>query len=122
MGLLSGITLLLVFQLVGEVLVFFTDLSVPGPVVGMLLLLVMLIVRGQVQESLNSTASSLLNHLSLLFVPAGVGVMVHFHRIETEWLPLSLALVLSTLLSLAFAAVLLKLMMRFVGPEDKSNG
>ena len=66
MNILSGITVLLVYQLAGEIIVFFADLSVPGPVVGMLLLLATLVVRRQIHESLSGTASALLNHLSLL--------------------------------------------------------
>ena len=122
MGLLSGITLLLIYQLVGEVLVFFTGLSIPGPVVGMLLLLATLIIRGRVSESLNATANSLLSHLSLLFVPAGVGVMVHFQRIEAEWLPMGVALLLSTVLSLAFTAFILSVMIRFAGKRSAPDG
>ncbi|PLY14807.1 MAG: CidA/LrgA family protein [Sedimenticola sp.] len=122
MGLLSGITLLLIYQLVGEVLVFFTGLSIPGPVVGMLLLLATLIIRGHVSESLNATANSLLSHLSLLFVPAGVGVMVHFQRIEAEWLPMGVALLLSTVLSLAFTAFILSVMIRLTGKRSAPDG
>ncbi|MCG8426693.1 MAG: CidA/LrgA family protein [Chromatiales bacterium] len=122
MNILSGITILLAYQLVGEVLVFFADLSIPGPVVGLLLLLVTLIVKGGVGESLEGVSKTLLTHLSLLFVPAGVGVMVHFQRIEAEWLSMGLALLLSTLLSLAFTALLLRLMVGFNARRRQGDG
>ena len=44
-------------------------------------------------------------HLSLLFVPAGVGVMLHFHRVAAEWFPIVAALILSTIMAIIVAAV-----------------
>ena len=73
----AGFAWLLVFQLAGEVLVRSLQLPVPGPVVGMLLLLLVLIWRGEPGENLRSAGQGLLANLSLLFVPAGVGIMVH---------------------------------------------
>ncbi|KON80764.1 CidA/LrgA family protein [Azoarcus sp. PA01] len=105
---IGALTLLLVFQLVGEVLVRGLDVPIPGPVVGMGLLFVTLIVRGGPGEQLRGTANGVLQHLSLLFVPAGTGVMLHFQRLADEWLPLSVALVFSTLLSIAVTALLLQ--------------
>ncbi|NMG15158.1 CidA/LrgA family protein [Aromatoleum bremense] len=108
---IGALTLLLVFQLVGEVLVRALDLPIPGPVVGMGLLFVTLIVRRGPGEQLRGTANGVLQHLSLLFVPAGTGVMLHFQRLADEWLPLTVALVFSTLLSITVAALLLQRLM-----------
>jgi holin-like protein len=77
---LNAITLLLVFQLVGEVISQVLGLPIPGPVVGMLLLFLALHVRSAMVERLRETAQNILQHLSLLFVPAGVGVMLHLRR------------------------------------------
>ena len=93
---LPALTQLLIFQLAGEVLARGLGLPVPGPVLGMLLLFVALLVRGGPGDSLQGTSQTLLQHLSLLFVPAGTGIMVHLHRVADEWLPLLLALLLST--------------------------
>lgn len=109
---IGALTLLLVFQLVGEVLARALNLPVPGPVIGMALMFVALIIRGGPGESLRSTATGLLQHLSLLFVPAGTGVMLHFGRLGDEWLPLTVALVASTLLSIAVSALLLHALTR----------
>lgn len=105
---LAALTVLLVYQLVGEVLVVTLALPVPGPVVGMALLFVSLIVRGAVSADLHDTANGLLRHLSLLFVPAGVGVMAHLHRLANEWLPIAASLVLSTLLTIAVTALVMR--------------
>jgi holin-like protein len=105
---LAAITVLLVFQLIGEIAVIAFGLPVPGPVVGMALLFVSLIVRGSVTEELASTANGLLRHLSLLFVPAGVGVMAHLNRLASEWLPITVSLVFSTLLTIAVTAIVMR--------------
>lgn len=106
---LASITLLLVFQLVGEVLVQWLDLPVPGPVLGMLLLFVGLIVRGEAPPPLRDAANGLLQHLSLLFVPAGVGVMAHAALLASEWLPTLAAILLSTAITLLVTAGVMRL-------------
>lgn len=105
---LAGLTWLLVYQCIGEILVRWTGLPVPGPVIGMVLLFTTLVVKKSVPEPLQSTASGLLSHLSLLFVPAGVGVMLHFHRVASEWLPIAVALLVSTVLTLAVTALVMR--------------
>ena len=79
-------------QLIGEVLVRLAGLPFPGPVLGMLLLFVFLMFRPEIPRPLRVTSYTLLDHLSLLFVPAGTGIMLHFGRIRTEWLPILAAL------------------------------
>jgi putative effector of murein hydrolase LrgA (UPF0299 family) len=102
---LEALTLILTCQLIGEVTVLLARLPVPGPVLGMLLLLAWLFWRGGVAESVARTADSLLGHLSLLFVPAGVGVLVHWERVRGQWEAIALALVLGTLITLAVTAL-----------------
>ena len=105
---LGAFTLLLVYQLVGEALVHVTGLPVPGPVVGMLLLFVSLVARGAAPQWLRDTCQGLLAHLSLLFVPAGVGVMLHFKRLGAEWLPIVVALVASTVITIGATALVMQ--------------
>ena len=105
---LAGITWLLIFQFAGEVVVRLAGLPLPGPVVGMALLLAALLVRGSVPEALAAAADGLAKHLSLLFVPAGVGVIMHARRLAEEWLPIALALVISTVLAIAVAALVFR--------------
>ena len=109
---IKGLTVLLLFQLAGEVLAHLLSLPLPGPVIGMALLFTALVLRGAVPAFLGTTSTALLSHLSLLFVPAGVGVMLHFQRIGAEWLAISCALVLSTAITLAVTALTLRLMQR----------
>ena len=105
---LAAVTVLLVYQLVGEIAVVALRLPIPGPVVGMALLFATLIVRRTVTNDLRQTANGLLGHLSLLFVPAGVGVMAHLGRLAHEWWPITASLVLSTLATIAATAVVMR--------------
>ncbi|MGD9871394.1 MAG: CidA/LrgA family protein, partial [Thauera sp.] len=105
---IAALTLLLVFQLVGEVIARALGLPVPGPVIGMALLFLALLLRGGPGEGLRRTSGQLLQHLSLLFVPAGTGIVLYGERIAAEWLPLLVSLFLSTLLALAVTALVLK--------------
>jgi holin-like protein len=107
MTFLNGITTLLIFQLIGEVGVHTIGIPVPGPVLGMFLLFVFLLIRRGLPESLDSASTGLLRHLSLLFIPAGVGVIVHFDRIAGEWIPIGIALILSTFLTMAATALVM---------------
>ena len=109
---LNTITLLLLYQLIGELVVRGLGLPIPGPVIGMALLLLTLIIRGRVGNELRNGASGLLQHLSLLFVPAGAGVMLHLHRVADEWLPITVALFVSTFAGMAVTALVLRAMMR----------
>ena len=113
---ISTLTLLLVFQLAGEVLARAFTLPVPGPVIGMALLFAALILRGGPSDNLRQSAGQLLQHLSLLFVPAGTGVVLHSQLIANEWLPLTAALLVSTLLSMMVTALVL----RAFGPRPAS--
>lgn len=116
-----GIALLLGYQLFGEIVVQMLGLPFPGPVVGMLALFLTLIVRGGWEGSFEATSLGLLRHLSLLFVPAGVGVMVHIQRIGGEWVAIVVALVVSTLLSLGATALLMQVFSRRRSPVGRGN-
>jgi putative effector of murein hydrolase LrgA (UPF0299 family) len=94
-------TILLGCQLAGEVIALALHLPVPGPVVGMVILFCGLLVYGRVPQSLGAVTGELLQNLSLLFVPAGVGVMLHAQLLAEHWLALSVGLVMSTIIALA---------------------
>ncbi|MDR0776519.1 MAG: CidA/LrgA family protein [Azonexus sp.] len=115
---ISALSLLLFFQLAGEMLARYFSLPVPGPVIGMLLLFVALVLRGGPGDDLRHTSQTLLQHLSLLFIPAGVGIMVHLHRVADEWLALLLSLLISTLATLAVTALTMRCCQRPATPED----
>ena len=109
---IAALSTLLLCQLIGEIIARGLNLPVPGPVLGMLLLFVALVVRGGPGDDLQSTGQGLLQHLSLLFVPAGTGIMVHLHRVADEWPALLASLLLSTLATLVVTALVMKLCQR----------
>lgn len=109
---LQTLAILLVFQSVGEVFSYALRLPVPGPVIGMILLFCWLAIDDRLLAIIQGTTAELLKHLSLLFVPAGVGIMVHGSRIGGEWMPIIVALVLSTWLAIATTALVTRALMR----------
>jgi holin-like protein len=99
---IPAITALLVCQLAGEVAARALALPVPGPVIGMVLLFLVLLLRGkETPAELGRTADALLDNLGLLFVPAGVGVVLHLPLLARDWAPLSLAILAGTLAAIA---------------------
>lgn len=115
---LYAIAVLLVFQLLGEALSQLLKLPIPGPVVGMALLFITLLYPSRPSEQLRHTAQTILQHFSLLFIPAGVGVMLHARRITDEWLAISAALVISTLLTILLTALTIRALGRLFGTND----
>lgn len=104
---LRGLALLLLLQSAGEVLARGLHLPFPGPVVGLVLLLAALNwapLRGAVEAA----AQALLAHLSLLFVPVGVGVITHLSLLSQHGWKLLLAVVVSTWIGLAVTALVLR--------------
>lgn len=100
--------ILLVFQCLGEGLAFVLGLPVPGPVVGMLLLFAALLASPRLHALVEPAGTELLRHLSLLFVPAGVGIIAAASSGSGHWLAIGASLVVSTLLTLAVTAIILR--------------
>ncbi len=109
---LQGIAGLLLCQLAGEVLVRLLRWPVPGPVVGMVLLFGGLLAKGRVPAGLRTASEGLLRHLALLYVPAGVGLMVHFQLIAADWVAILGALVASSVVTIAVTALFLQALTR----------
>ena len=103
---LRGLAWLLVFQSVGEVLSRGLSLPLPGPVLGMMLMLVGLRFEF-VRNSVGECAGFLLQHLSLLFVPVGVGVMTHLALLSQYGGRMLLVIAVSTWIGLAVSALVL---------------
>ena len=119
---ITGLTWLLACQLVGEVLVRLTDVPVPGPVVGMLLLFILLRVRRAGDDATVVRAGDgLLRHLQLMFVPAGVGVVAYTATLRDEALPIAVAILGSWLLGLAVVGWTVTLLIRPRSAESEGR-
>ena len=104
---LRGLAWLLAMQSLGELLSRGLNLPFPGPVIGMLLLLLALRLP-VVREPVAACANFLLSHLSLLFVPVGVGVMTHLGLLSQYGVRMLVVIVLSTWIGLAVTVLVLR--------------
>ncbi|MDH3219905.1 MAG: CidA/LrgA family protein [Gammaproteobacteria bacterium] len=113
---LKGVFLIFLFQLAGEVTQKFFELSVPGPVIGLLLLLVSLLLtrsmtaplKVNLETSLATASGQLLAHLPLLFVPIGVGVVMHVSFLENSLLKVLATIFIGTVVTVGFTALVVE--------------
>ena len=105
---LNYLTLIFACQLAGEAFVAVTGIPVPGPVLGMALLFAGLAVRGSIPKDLDTVSGALLSNLSLLFVPAGTGIMVHLGLLAGDGIAVSVALVVSTVATIAVTGLVMQ--------------
>ncbi|MFN3656013.1 MAG: CidA/LrgA family protein [Pseudolabrys sp.] len=120
---LAALATLLLCQLAGEAIVKAAALPVPGPVVGMVLLFALMLLRAPLPKETGDTADGLLKHLSLLFVPAGVGVVQNIALLGDTGLRLVAVVVLGTIVTLVvtaltFAGVARLMRIEDAGPDD----
>lgn len=111
---ITALVILLGCQLVGEILVRLVGLPVPGPVVGAAMLAVWLLVRG-IPDVLPPVAHGILRNLSLLFVPAAVGVVQYGPLLASHGIALAVILLVSTALALTVTALVFRLVVRWSG-------
>ena len=114
---LPFLTLLLVCQLTGEVLARLAGLPIPGPVVGLVLLFAGLARRGRPAPALEENADRFLVHLSLLFVPAGVGVVQYLSLLTEEWLALGVSIAGSAIVAIAVTGLTMRVLSGRRGTE-----
>jgi holin-like protein len=112
---LQGLALLLLFEAAGEALTHSLRLPFPGPVVGLVLLLPALGWR-QIREPVEAAAEILLAHLSLLFVPVGVGVITHLDLVSRYGAQVLAVILVSTWAGMAVTALVLRGLL----PDDSS--
>lgn len=108
---LPGLLGLLLLQCAGAVIKIATGTVLPGPVIGLLLLLVLLIVRG-LPRSLEKAGDALLGQLGLLFVPPAVGLFFLGPRLAGQWTAIFASSILATIATLLFSAALMQRLLR----------
>lgn len=119
--------LLLLCQLLGEALAHGLALPLPGPVIGMALLLVVLLLREKLSGvlpreigdgTLEKTSNGLLSHLSLMFIPAGVGVVQRLDLVVHHGVALFVALLVSTALAMLASVAAFRIIVRMIGDRE----
>jgi holin-like protein len=98
---IQGFAILLVCQALGEIISRIFKVPIPGNVLGMVLLLAALLLGLIKLKWVEDAAELLLKHMAMFFVPAGVGVMLYGGMIGREWLPITVATVVSTFVVMA---------------------
>ena len=113
---LKGIFIIFLFQLIGESVQKYFELTVPGPVIGVILLLTSFILLknsknifvNKAKNEIVSTATYISGYLSLLFVPIGVGVVMHLSYLEKNYIEVLGVVFFSTILTIGFTALVME--------------
>ena len=109
---ISGLVQILLFQGLGELITHFLLPLIPGPVIGLILLLGFLALRKSVNASLDEVAITFSEHFGLLFVPAAVGVVMFWPHLKAHAVAIAAALGVSVILTIAVTALVLKALAR----------
>lgn len=123
---LESIFIIFLFQLIGEAVQKYFELTIPGPVIGLVLLLAALLLLGRyagsyrekIERGLGKTSEYLLGHLPLLFVPIGVGVVMHISFLEDRLLSVLVVIFVSTVLTVGFTAFVMEKLQSREGQND----
>jgi holin-like protein len=91
-------------------------MRIPGPVIGLILLLITLIFLkrfkttavNKLKSDVLSTSNYILSYLSLLFVPIGVGVVMHLSYLENNLFKVLVIVFISTILTIGLTAFLME--------------
>ena len=112
---LKNIFIIFLYQLVGESIQKYFLLNIPGPVIGLILLLITFIFLGKksknivrLKKKISETANQIINYLSLLFVPIGVGVVMHISYLEKNLINVLIVIIIGTVLTIGFTAYLME--------------
>jgi putative effector of murein hydrolase LrgA (UPF0299 family) len=113
----SGLVQILLFQSLGELISKFALATLPGPVIGLVLLIIWLILRKGIDPELAMVADGFSQYFGLLFVPAAVGVVLFLPQLKANALAILSALVISITLTIATSAIVV----RFFSQRPKSE-
>ncbi|MFL6791099.1 MAG: CidA/LrgA family protein [Bradyrhizobium sp.] len=125
---IASLSLILLCQLIGEVVVRGLNLPMPGPVLGLVFLLLLLLardrfvvlVRGPLQgDGVESASRALLAHLSLLFIPAGVGVVQKLDLLAEHGIAILAILLASVVITLLVTVATFLIASRFLAGEQE---
>ena len=114
---IAGLVRILLFQGAGEVVSHFALPMIPGPVIGLVLLLGWFAFRGRIEAQVDTVATALVQNLGLLFVPAAVGVVGFVPQLAAYAGPLALAVVASVAATIGVTALVLRMLSRDEAPE-----
>ena len=117
---LNSIFLIFLFQLIGELVQKVLELNIPGPVIGLILLLTTLLLSKKydhklihnLKVNLISSAENLVHYIPLFFLPVGVGVVMHLSFLEGSLVKVLFIIVFGTLITLAITGLLMEKLLK----------
>ncbi|AKC96043.1 hypothetical protein VC03_06125 [Sneathia vaginalis] len=119
MNVYKEIMYILIFSLIGELFSKGLKLPIPGSVIGMLILFAFLEFNILKMKKIEKVGEFLLENLGILFVPAGVGIMVKFNFIKEIWLSFFVIAIFTTIFSLIITVKIVEIVkQKFEGDED----
>lgn len=118
---INALLVLFGFQLLGTLIEHYFVLPIPGPVLGMALLLGILSLRSQLIESMKPTTDTLIKYLPVLFVPAAAGIVTFDHLLNIDGVLLVLVLVVSTLIGIVSTAWIFCVLAKRWAPADEQE-
>ena len=112
---LRSLFIIFFFQLLGEAIQKFFEINIPGPVIGLVLLLLVYIFfldsstqYKKIKKKISNTSHQIINYLSLLFVPIGVGVVMHINYLGDNLFQILAIIIFGTLATLVFTAFIME--------------
>ena len=112
-----GLVQILLFQSLGELVSKFLLPTLPGPVIGLVLLVLWLVLRKGINAELAMVADGFSQYLGLLFVPAAVGVVLFLPQLQANALAIISALVGSVILTIGSSALIVRFLSRKAAHE-----
>lgn len=119
---LSGIVTLFSFTVIGNVINDALSLPIPGSVIGLVLLVIYLQISGTDSESLNTVSQLCIRYLGVLFIPGCVGVFFLGDLLAQQWLPITLAILVATPISLVATALLVQWLLNLGTKSEHHHG
>jgi holin-like protein len=121
MKLLRELLIILVIYFAGEVLVELTNITVPGSIIGMILLLILLCTKVVKLDMVDTVAKFFLEHLAFFFIPAGVGLLTSLSVIKDSWIRLVIVCILTTIITIGATALVVDFMTKEKGKVTKNK-
>ena len=122
---LRSLFIIFFYQLLGEAIQKFFEINIPGPVIGLILLLLTFIFFSnkftqskKIIKEISTISHQIINYLSLLFVPIGVGVVMHINYLGDNLFTIFSIIIIGTLATLVFTAIVMEKTINF----EKKNG
>ena len=116
---ISGLVQILLFQSIGELVSKFLLPTLPGPVIGLVLLVGWLAMRKRINPELAMVADGFSQYLGLLFVPAAVGVVLFLPQLKANALAILTALIASVILTIGSSALVARFLSQFLSQRQK---